>query len=514
MADRKHVRRSRSQGYFHRRRPDDIYIQNPHEFTFPYSNTEEMPTPGLLFDDEGKENIHFRGLDIEASSPRNFFLEKPPANWKSEQSPISPGVTVLLTPAYGDVDGDLDVMEFFQAAAYPGPRAVRITADRPRDIQRSANVDKKKRPSKVGLPSPKTPKAWPSIVEPDISTLPSQEEVERNVLEARHKLVGQKTSGYIRRPRLDNPLEAYLVAPGPMSNRKQTRSPSPEINYPKRCPERGQSRSPAVDDRKRFLEPQHSLLQNRQQKRVLSNEAKVLRSTRSEKSMRDPTSAINGTIPRTPSPVFDFDDSEITDIESGTEDDERGNERLSRCETLSSQDPHSPMFDSPPKPLEKDWKFRLQQDCATGTLGALQSPSMSSSASQTPRKLPKSTNKRLGEIGIPNYSAMYSNDYTMGTHTTRPRQISAEISVRSPISPNVPPPRRRSPPIMAPIHRDQSEARGATFEPESRTPRTLVTNWLTSMSSNAGRKEQPREHDVFWKRSWGRKTKPKMEGWI
>ncbi|KAJ8064731.1 hypothetical protein OCU04_007049 [Sclerotinia nivalis] len=511
MADRKHVRRSRSQGYFHRRRPDDIYIQNPHAFTFPYSNPEELPTPGLLYDDEEKENIHFRALDIEASSPRNFFLEKPPANWESEQSPISPGVTVLLTPAYGDVDGD--VMEFFQAAAYPGPRAVRITADRPRDIRRSANVDKKKRPSKAGLPSPKTPKAWPSIVEPDISTLPSQEEVERNVLEARRKLVGQTTSGNIGRPRLENPLEAYLVAPRPMTSRKQTRSPSPEINYTKRSPKRGQSRSPAVDNRKRFIEPQQSLLPVRQQERFPSNEAKILRSTRSEKSVLEPISSITGTISRTPSLVFDFDDTEITDIESGTEDDERSNERLSRCETLSSQDPHSPMFDSPPRPLEKDWRFRLQQDCAMGTLGALESPSISSSASQTPRKLPKSTSKRLGEIGIPNYSAMYSKDYTMGTHTTRPRQISADLSVRSPTSPDVLPP-RRSPPIMAPIHRDQREARGASFEPESRTPRTLVTNWLTSMSSNAGRKEQSREHDVFWKRSWGRKTKPKLEGWI
>ncbi|KAF7874885.1 hypothetical protein EAF04_002059 [Stromatinia cepivora] len=512
MADRKHIRRSRSQGYFHRRRPGDIYIQNPHVHTFPYSNPEELPTPGLLFDEEEKENIHFRAPDIEASSPRNFFLEEPPANWKSEESPISPGVTVLLTPAYGDVDEDLDVMEFFQAAAYPGPRAVRITADRPRDIQRSAN--KKKRPSKIGLPSPKTPKAWPSIVEPDISTLPSQEEVERNVLETRLKLVGQTTSGNIERPRLDNPLDAYLVAPRPMTSRKQTRSPSPEINYTKRSPERGQSRSPAVDDRKRLVEAQQSLLPNRQQGKFPSNEVKILRSTRSKKSVLEPTSAIAGTVSRTPSPVFDFDDSEITDIESGTEDDETSNERLSRCETLSSQDPHSPMFEKPPKPLEKDWKFRLQQDFAMGNLGALESPSIFSSASQTPRKFPKSSNKRLGEIGIPNYSAMYSKDYTMGTHTTRPRQISTEIPVRSPTSPNVPPPRRRSPPIMAPIHRDQREARGASFEPESRTPRTLVTNWLTSMSSNAGRKEQSREHDVFWKRSWGRKTKPKLEGWI
>lgn len=75
-----------------------------------------MPTPELLFDVDERENATFpRTPDNEASSPRNFFLEKPPANWKSEATPISPGVTVLLSPAYGDESGDLDVMEFFQA---------------------------------------------------------------------------------------------------------------------------------------------------------------------------------------------------------------------------------------------------------------------------------------------------------------------------------------------------------------------------------------------------------------
>lgn len=123
MAERKHHRRSRSQGYFHQGRPDDIYIQNPdlHTFAYPYPE-ETMPTPELLFDDEEKENntfrrspdSHFTGIELQ--EPRNFFLEKPPSNWKSEETPISPGVTVLLSPAYGDGDSaDLDVIEFFQA---------------------------------------------------------------------------------------------------------------------------------------------------------------------------------------------------------------------------------------------------------------------------------------------------------------------------------------------------------------------------------------------------------------
>lgn len=380
-------------------------------------------------------------------------------------------------------------------------------------------MNRKKRSSKTGLPSPKTPKAWPSIVVPDISTLPSHEVVERNILEAQLKLAGEMSSidksldlGRIRRRMADNPLEAYLVAPRPMTDRKQTISPPPEQT--KKSSRRLQSRSPPIDDIRTLVEPHQSLSSNGQQKKSPAKETKSLR-TRSKKNTLEPTSAISGTISRTPSPVFDFDDSEITDIESGTEFDEADDKRLSRCDTLSSQDPHSPLFDKPPKPVEKDWKFRLQQDCAMGTLGALESPSMFSSASQAPRKVPKSTNKRPGAIGLPNYNALYPKGYTNGTHMARPHQISAE-STRSPTSPIIPPPRRKSPPIMAPIHRDQSEAKGASFEPESRTPRTLVSNWLTSMSSNAGRKEQPREHDVFWKksRSWGRKTKPKLEGWI
>lgn len=352
---------------------------------------------------------------------------------------------------------------------------MRITSEKPRDMSKSRNANKKKISPKVGLPSPKTPKAWPSIAVPDISTLPSPEVVERNILGARLKLSGRETSteksvafGQTQRHMINNPLEAYLVAPRHISGRKQTGSPSPEI-----------------------------------------------RNTRSQNNLLEPTLAASGTISRTPSPVFDFDDSEITDIESGDEFEETSNERLSRCETLSSQDLHSPMFDKPPKPLEKDWKFRLQQDHAMGTLGALESPSMFSSASQASRRVPKSTHRRLGEIELPNYNTEFSKIYTKDTHTTRARQTSAE-SARSRTSPTIPPPRRNSPPIMAPIHRDQSEEKGASFEPESRTPRTVVSNWLTSMSSNAGRKEQSREHDVFWKksRSWGRKTKPKLEGWI
>ncbi|KAK6610939.1 hypothetical protein H4I96_02537 [Botrytis cinerea] len=458
MADRKHVRKSRSQGYFHRKRPDEIYIQNAQSHMFSYANMEgAMPTPELLFDVDEKENATFpRTPDNEASSPRNFFLEKPPVNWKSEETPISPGVTVLLSPAYGDENGDLDVMEFFQAATYPGPRAVRITSEKPRDMSISRNANKKKSSSKIGLPSPKTPKAWPSIAVPDISTLPSPEVVERNILGARLKLSGRETSteksvGFpqTQRRMINNPLEAYLVAPRHMSGRKQAGSPSPEI-----------------------------------------------RNTRSQNNLLEPTLAASGSISRTSSPVFEFDDSEITDIESGDEFEETSNERLSRCETLSSQDLHSPMFDKPPKPLEKDWKFRLQQDHAMGTLGALESPSMFSSASQASRRVPKSTHRRLGEIELPNYNTEFSNIYTKDTHTTRARQTSAE-SARSQTSPTIPPPRRNSPPIMAPIHRDQSEEKGASFEPESRTPRTVVSNWLTSMSSNAGRKEQSREHDVF-----------------
>ncbi|KAI9646577.1 hypothetical protein NHQ30_004572 [Ciborinia camelliae] len=527
MVDKKHLRRSRSQGYFHRNRPGDIYIKNPH--ALPYLSREELIlTSDLLFDGEQKENMKFSVQTsdthsaIRSSSPRNFFLEKPPANWKSEETPISPGVTVLLSPAsLLDGDGaDLEVMEFFQTATYSGPRTF---AEKTRMAPRYRNTNKKRSSSKIGLPSPKTPKAWPSIVDPDLSTLPSQEVVERNVLDARLKLARQVTSnetslgsGNSGRPRLDNPLEAYFVAPGPMPGRKQTRSPPPDIKQTKRSSKRGQSESPPINDRRRLVESQHSLSPNIQKTRSPSNEANSLKKTHRKRIMLEPTSTISGHVPRTPSPVFDFDDSEITDIESDTEFDEACEERLSRCETLSSQEPYSPIFNTPPKPLEKDWKFRLQQDCAMGTLGTLESPSMFSSASQAPLGISKSTNRNFEQSGLRSYNTIYTKSSTKREHTDRPRH-GGETSTRAPISHIVPPPRRKSPPpIMAPIHRDQVAAKGASFEPESRTPRTLVSNWLASISSNAGRKEQPRDHDIFWKktRSWGRKTKPKLEGWI
>ncbi|KAA8572656.1 hypothetical protein EYC84_003251 [Monilinia fructicola] len=532
MNDRSHLRSSRSQGHFHRRRPDDIYIRNPPAHTFAYSSVEQLAlTPDFLIDREEEKEDTILSMQTPklllpstnvSSSPRNFFLEKPPADWDSEQSPISPGVTMLLSPASClDGDGvDLEVMEFFQTATYAGAKTF---ADNTQVVPRSLNENKKKSTPKIGLPSPKTPQAWSSTEEPDISTLPPREVVERNILEARLKLTGQVTSN--EKP-LDfeesefspkkNPLEAYLVAPRPMRGRKQTKSPLSDVKQTEMSPECGQCHTLPVDHPRRNIESKRSLSQSRQQLKPSPSGNNILRSTRSQKSMLEPTPAMHPTISRTPSPAFDFDDSDITDIESDTEFDERGNERLSRCETLSSQDPHSPMFDRPPQPLEKDWKFRLQQDYAMGTLGTPLPPSIFSSGNQPPRDISKLKNRKIDEVGLPHNNATYPKDYTKGTRISRPRQHSAESSIHSSTSHIVPPPRRNSPPITAPIHQDQMKERGASFEPESRTPRTLVSNWLSSISSNAGRKEPSREQDVFWKktRSWGRKTKPKMESWI
>ncbi|KAB8300071.1 hypothetical protein EYC80_000305 [Monilinia laxa] len=531
MNDRSHLRGSRSQGHFHRRRPDDIYIRNPPAHTFAYSSVEQLVlTPELLIDrEEEKENIilSMRTPDLPhstnvSSSLRNFFLEKPPANWNSEQSPISPGVTMILSPASClDGDGvDLEVMEFFQTATYAGARSF---AENTQAVPRSMDANEKKPIPKIGLPSPKTPKAWPSIEEPDISTLPPREVVERNILEARLKLTGQVASNEnhlnfeeSKFSLKENSLEAYLVAPRPMRGRKQTKSPLSDVKQRKKSPECGQCHTLPVDNRRRPVESKRSLSQGRQQLKPSPSGNNILRTTRSQKSMLEPTPAMHAAISRTPSPVFDFDDSEITDIESDTEFDERGNERLSRCETLSSQDPHSPMFDKPPQPLEKDWKFRLQQDYAMGTLDTSVPPSIFSPGSQPPKDISKLKSRKIDEVGLPNNSATYQKDYTKGTRISRPRQPSAESSMHSSTSHIVPSPRRNSPPIIAPIHQDQMKERGASFEPESRTPRTLVSNWLSSISSSTGRKEQSREQEVFWKktRSWGRRTKPKMESWI
>ncbi|RAL67653.1 hypothetical protein DID88_008401 [Monilinia fructigena] len=301
-----------------------------------------------------------------------------------------------------------------------------------------------------------------------------------------------------------------------MRGRKQTKSPLSDVEQTKKSPGCGQFQTLPVDNPRRPIESKRSLSQGRQQLKPPHSRNNILRTTRSQKSMLEPTSVMHATISRTPSPAFDFDDSEITDIESDTEFDERGNVRLSRCETLSSQDPHSPMFDRPPQPLEKDWKFRLQQDYAMGTLGTSMPPSIFSSGSQPSRDISKLKNRKIDEFELPKNNATHQKDYTKGTRISRPRQPSAESSIHSSASHIVPPPRRNSPPIIAPIHQDQMKERGASFEPESRTPRTLVSNWLSSISSNTGRKETSREQEVFWKktRSWGRKMKPKMESGI
>ncbi|QSZ30688.1 hypothetical protein DSL72_000246 [Monilinia vaccinii-corymbosi] len=487
MDERTHLRRSRSQAHFQRRRPDDIYIRNPQACAFAYSSVDEP------------------------ASPRNFFLENLPARWESLEDPISPGVTMLLSPAsWFDEDGaDLEVMEFFQTATYSGPRTF---AQNPTAGPGPLNANRKKSTSKMGLSSPKTPKAWPSIVEPDISTLPSREAAERSILKARLKLTGQVTSSetsldfeHGQHSQKENPLEAYLVASRPMRGRKAIKLPPLDRNQRKICPEHEYFQSLPIDDR-RLVEPKTSLSPNRPHMRLPTDGKKGLRSTCSQKIMPVPASAVmHRTVSRTPSPAFDFDDSEITDIESDAECDERGKERLSRCETLSSQDPHSPMFDRPPKPFERDWKFRLQDDCAMGVLGTLEPSSTFHSTSQAPRE-----------------SATYRKDCTKATCTTRPRHVSAESCVRSPTSPIlVAPARRKSPPRIAPIHQDQMRESGAPFEPESRTPRTVVSHWLSSISSHAGRRESPRqpprEQQVSWRksRSWGRKTKAyQREGWI
>jgi hypothetical protein len=116
---------------FHRRKPEDIRVkaserQKPH-----VANTtpnELLFTPDILIDD-GPDSVTFsvrcspvpfgRSPSIQSaiSSPRNFFLEKPPAGYyKTEESPISPGVTVLLSPTSYDEDGsDAGAMDFFRA---------------------------------------------------------------------------------------------------------------------------------------------------------------------------------------------------------------------------------------------------------------------------------------------------------------------------------------------------------------------------------------------------------------
>jgi hypothetical protein len=116
---------------FNRRKPEDIYVKaserhNPH--VADTAPNELIFTPDILIDHE-PDSVTFSvrcspvpfgrspGIQSAISSPRNFFLEKPPPEYyRTEESPISPGVTVLLSPTSYDEDGsDFDGMNFFRA---------------------------------------------------------------------------------------------------------------------------------------------------------------------------------------------------------------------------------------------------------------------------------------------------------------------------------------------------------------------------------------------------------------
>lgn len=129
MAERR-LERSTSHRMFYRRKPDNIDVETskrpaPHEADA--APDELIFTPDMLINQPDSVTFSVRcspvlfgrspGIQSAISSPRNFFLEKPPADYyKSGDSPISPGVTVLLSPTSYDEDGsDVDAMDFFQA---------------------------------------------------------------------------------------------------------------------------------------------------------------------------------------------------------------------------------------------------------------------------------------------------------------------------------------------------------------------------------------------------------------
>ncbi|PQE12120.1 hypothetical protein CJF31_00000287 [Rutstroemia sp. NJR-2017a BVV2] len=521
---------------FHRRKPEDICVkaserQKPH--VADTTPNELIFTPDTLIDD-GPDSVTFsvrcspvpfgRSPSIQSaiSSPRNFFLEKPPAGYyRTEESPISPGVTVLLSPTSYDEDGsDADAMDFFRAATYKGPQTLQIIAEKTRVPPQPVNV--KKRTAKATLPSPITPKAWPCMEEPDISTLPSLKD-HRNALDAISRLAEESSQAKkapepaLKRspPTYDN-LPAKTEASKPLLTRPVARSRPSDTKHSKRSGDAGKRRSrsfsaqqkdllappqtssvsshiqrrgsPSESWKRRSLsfdsQQQLQLLLMRQNSRSPSNESDDSTSSGSKQNHKwaHPASEYSSGVSRTPSPVFD-DEDDITDFESVTDVDADDNDhKFYGCdksiEVLAAQS-HG---------AKKQPTFRCQQG---------------SDAQLRP------TRNYTAPLCSPAGGLLTLKDTLPRAHTAH--NMSSESIERTPI---VPPPRRRSPPAI-PIHRDEVKVTGASFAPsESRTPRTLVANWLAGISNSAGRNETLRENEVKKSRKWGRKPRHQPETWI
>ncbi|PQE16782.1 hypothetical protein CJF30_00003497 [Rutstroemia sp. NJR-2017a BBW] len=529
---------------FHRRKPEDICVkaserQKPH--VADATPNELLFTPDTLIDD-GPDSVTFsvrcspvpfgRSPSIQSaiSSPRNFFLEKPPADYyRTEESPISPGVTVLLSPTSYDEDGlDADVMDFFRAATYQGPQTLQIIAEKTRAPPQPVNV--KKRTAKATLPSPITPKAWPSMEEPDISTLPSLED-RRNALHAINRRAGESSKSKkapepaLKRspPTYDN-LPTKIEVSNPLPTIPVARSRPSDSKHAKRSLDAGKRRSRSFSAQKNDLlapppsssispdiqrrgspseswkrrslsfdsQQQLQLFLMRQNSRSPSNESDDSTGSglRPNRKWAHPPSEYSSGVSRTPSPVFDVED-DVTDFESVTDVDADDNDhefygRDKSIEVLAAQS-HG---------AKQQPTFHCQQ----GSEAQLRSKS----------PLPSQpTRNHTAPLRSPAGGPLTLRDTLPRAHTAH--NMSSESIERTAI---VPPPRRRSPPAI-PIHRDEVKVTGASFAPsESRTPRTLVANWLAGISHSAGRNEMPRENEVKKSRKWGRKPRHQPENWI
>ncbi|KAM3080875.1 hypothetical protein ACMFMG_004835 [Clarireedia jacksonii] len=544
MAER--LGRSTSDRNFHRRKPEDMYVETSkkHAPQATYTAPNEiMFIPDMLVDDK-PDSVTFSvrcspvpfgrspGIQSTISSPRNFFLEKPPANYyRNEASPISPGVTVLLSPASYDEDGsDVDAMDFFQAATYQGPQTLQIVAEKTRASPQPIGATK--RTVKAALPSPITPKAWPCVVEPDISTLPSLKD-RRAALEAGRRL-DRETSQSKKAPateRKQNPpiCESSLPrkeASRTMQTRPVTRSRTPSSKQSKSSTDAGRRRSQSFSAQQRGLlvastqtpsvspviprrgspsseswkrrsllfdsQQQSQFLMIRQQSRSPSNESDSSTSSGSRRYNKRPPSPSDhsSSISRTPSPVFDDEDN-ITDFESVTDmDEDYDDDGFYGCDkTIEVLTAHGSERKEQPT-------FCFQQEIHI-------EPQSKSPLHDQPLR------NHAKPLRSPDGSPL-----TLKNTLPRARfahKISSESMGHSPADP---PPLRRSPPPI-PIHRDEVKVSGASFVPsESRTPRTVVANWLAGISISAGRNETARENDVKKPRKWGRKARQQPENWI
>jgi hypothetical protein len=280
------------------------------------------------------------------------------------------------------------------------------------------------------------------------------------------------------------------------AQQKELLVPTQTLSVPSNIQRRG---SPSESWKRRSLsfdsQLQSQLLLMRQNSRSPSNES-------------DYSSGVS----RTPSPVFDDEDN-ITDFESVTdidadEDDHKLYGRNKSIEVLTAQR-HAGKEKSSVRcqqggDVELQVSYSHKPPNHTMDLRKLLTVLLSKFPlhSQPTRNYTKPLCSSAGGL-------LTLKDTLPRAHITQ-KMSSASVE-RLPIAP---PPRRRTPPAI-PIHRDEAKVTGASFAPsESRTPRTLVANWLAGISNSAGRNETFRENEVKKSRKWGRKPRHQPDNWI